>query len=104
MLHSIVPGARHDAVPTPFVRVGRREGQTLVVDVTGFSGTAWFDRAGNFQSESLHVVERFTPIDALPAGAREDEALALSAVPGPRQVFRDRDDEQRLKGNAAGDQ
>ena len=44
--------------------VGRWEGQTLVVDVTAFNGQAWFDRAGNFQSESLHVIERYTPIGA----------------------------------------
>jgi hypothetical protein len=42
--------------------VGRWEGQTLVVDVTSLNGSAWFDRAGNFQSESLHVVERYTPM------------------------------------------
>jgi hypothetical protein len=44
--------------------VGRWEGQTLAVDVTKFNGEAWFDRAGNFQSESLHVVERYTPTGA----------------------------------------
>jgi hypothetical protein len=43
--------------------VGRWEGDTLVVDVTGFNGKNWFDRAGNFHSASLHVVERFTPIN-----------------------------------------
>ena len=42
--------------------VGRWEGDTLVVDVTGFNGRNWFDRAGNFHSASLHLVERFTPI------------------------------------------
>jgi hypothetical protein len=41
--------------------VGRWEGDTLVVDVTGFNDQTWFDRAGNFHSEALHVVERFTP-------------------------------------------
>ena len=42
--------------------VGRWEGDTLVVDVTNFNGKNWFDRAGNFHSEALHLVERFTPI------------------------------------------
>jgi hypothetical protein len=41
--------------------VGRWEGDALVVDVTGFNDQTWFDRAGNFHSEALHVVERFTP-------------------------------------------
>jgi hypothetical protein len=42
---------------------GQWAGDTLTVDVTGFNGDAWFDRAGNYQTNSLHVVERFTPID-----------------------------------------
>lgn len=41
---------------------GRWERDTLVVDVTGFNGHSWFDRAGNFQSNTLHVIERYTPI------------------------------------------
>ena len=40
---------------------GRWEGDTLVVDVTNFNDQTWFDRAGNFHSEALHVVERYTP-------------------------------------------
>lgn len=40
---------------------GRWDGDTLVVDVTGFNDQTWFDRAGNFHSEALHVVERYTP-------------------------------------------
>ena len=39
---------------------GRWEGETLVVDTSGFNGQTWFDRAGNFHSDALHVVERFT--------------------------------------------
>ena len=40
---------------------GHWEGDTLVVDVTGFNDRTWFDRAGNFHSDALHVVERYTP-------------------------------------------
>ncbi len=40
--------------------VGRWEGDTLVVDVTSFNDKTWFDRAGNFHSDALHLVERFT--------------------------------------------
>ena len=42
--------------------VGRWEGDTLVVDVTDFSPYTWLDRSGNFHSDALHVVERYTPI------------------------------------------
>ncbi|MBI2188715.1 MAG: hypothetical protein HYU37_16580 [Acidobacteria bacterium] len=43
---------------------GRWEGDTLVVDVTGFNDQTWFDRAGNYHSDALHVIERYTPISA----------------------------------------
>jgi hypothetical protein len=38
------------------------EGDTLVVDVKGFNDMTWFDRAGNYHSDALHVVERYTPM------------------------------------------
>jgi hypothetical protein len=41
---------------------GRWDGDTLVVDVTGLNDQTWFDRAGNFHSNALHVVERYTRI------------------------------------------
>ena len=41
---------------------GRWEGDTLVVDVTDFNDQTWFDRAGNFHSDALHVIERYTPV------------------------------------------
>ena len=40
---------------------GHWEGDTLVVDTTHFNGLTWFDAAGNFHSDQLHVVERYTP-------------------------------------------
>jgi hypothetical protein len=39
---------------------GRWDGETLVVDVTGFTDQTWFDRAGDFHSDELHVIERYT--------------------------------------------
>ena len=39
---------------------GRWEGETLVVDTVHFTDQTWFDRSGNYHSDALHVVERFT--------------------------------------------
>ena len=43
---------------------GRWEGNTLVVDVTNHNDRTWFDIIGTFHSDALHVVERWTFIDA----------------------------------------
>jgi hypothetical protein len=42
---------------------GRWEGDTLVVDVTNLDERTWLDHAGNYHSDALHVVERYTMID-----------------------------------------
>ena len=49
---------------------GRWDGKTLVVDTTNYNGKGWISTSaaggrikGILQTESLHVVERFTPID-----------------------------------------
>jgi hypothetical protein len=39
---------------------GRWDGDTLVVDTKGFNDRTWFDRAGNYHSDQLQVIERFT--------------------------------------------
>jgi hypothetical protein len=39
---------------------GHWEGDTLVVDVANFNDQTWFDKAGNYHSDALHVVERYT--------------------------------------------
>jgi hypothetical protein len=57
-------GSPHSTLPVEFWMGdsrGRWEGNTLVVDVTRFTDQTWFDRAGNFHSNALHVVERYTP-------------------------------------------
>jgi hypothetical protein len=39
---------------------GRWDGDTLVVDVVDFNDETWFDHSGNFHSDALHVIERYT--------------------------------------------
>lgn len=39
---------------------GKWDKDTLVVDVKDFTDATWFDRSGNFHSDALHVVERYT--------------------------------------------
>ena len=58
---------------------GRWDGDTLVVDSTGFLDSTWFDRAGNFHSDALHVVERFT--------ATSPDHLAYEATIEDPKVF-----------------
>ena len=43
---------------------GHWEGNTLVVDVSHFNDRTWFSRSGDFHSDALHVVERFTPVNS----------------------------------------
>jgi len=40
--------------------VGRWDGDTLVVETTGFNGKLWLDQVGHPSTEALHVTERFT--------------------------------------------
>ena len=39
------------------------EGDTLVADVVDFNDLNWLDKSGNYHSEELHVVERYTMTD-----------------------------------------
>ena len=43
---------------------GHWEGNTLVVDVTNLNDQTWFDAHGTIHSDALHVVERWTVVDA----------------------------------------
>jgi hypothetical protein len=55
------------------------EKDTLVVDVTSLKDQTWFDRAGNFHSDALHVLERYTP--------RSPDTLAYPATIEDPKVF-----------------
>jgi hypothetical protein len=60
----IIPinGAKHpDDVDPSFMgdSAARWDGDTLVVDVTGFNDKTWLDGRGHFHSDQLHVVERY---------------------------------------------
>jgi hypothetical protein len=43
---------------------GRWDGDSLQVDVTNMNDRTWFDMGGNFHSDAIHVIERYTPADA----------------------------------------
>jgi len=61
-----------DGKPQPYPGVefwmgdsrGRWDGDTLVVDVTSHNNRTWFDMSGNFHSEEMSLVERYTMLDA----------------------------------------
>ena len=59
--------------------VGRWEGDTLVLDVKGMNDSTWFDRAGNYHSDALHVVERYT--------RTSPDVIAYEATIDDPQVF-----------------
>jgi hypothetical protein len=42
---------------------GHWEGKTLVADAMSFSDATWLDAAGDYHSDELHVVERYTRLN-----------------------------------------
>lgn len=42
---------------------GKWDGDTLVVDAKNFNDRTWFDKAGNYHSDAMHVVERWKFLD-----------------------------------------
>ena len=60
---------------------GHWEGNTLVVDTNNFNDQTWFDHAGNFHSDALHVVERYTLV-------KPDQILYEAAIEDPKVFTR----------------
>jgi hypothetical protein len=62
----VIPlNAKHpeDLIPTYMGNsVAHWEGDTLVVDVTGFNDKTWLSGTGTFHSDELHITERYTRI------------------------------------------
>ena len=55
----------HDLTPSYYGHsIGWWEGDTLVVDSTGFNEAYWLDRRGLPHTEQMQTVERFTRVDA----------------------------------------
>jgi hypothetical protein len=57
----------------------RWEGDTLVIETTGFNGRTWFDRAGNYHSDKLKVTETLT--------RTSDHTIDYSATMEDPEVF-----------------
>jgi hypothetical protein len=61
-------GRPHAKDPNPTFlgdSIGHWEGDTLVVDATGFNDKTWLDQDGHPHTESLHVMERYTRTDEM---------------------------------------
>ena len=76
---------------------GHWDGDTLVVDVANNNDLTWFDMAGDFHSDALHVVERYHMLDAdtidYEAGIEDSKVFTKSwtiRVPLRRRTDRDR--------------
>jgi len=78
---------------------GHWEGDTLVVDVADFIDLTWLDRAGNFHSDRLHVVERWKYLDANTIeyhATLEDPEVYSRPWSLKVNLFRDRDPNAQL--------
>src|SRR5579875_2353168 len=77
---------------------GHWEGDTLVVDVANNNDKTWFDMAGNFHSNALHVIERYhmTGPDTIAYEATMEDAKVFTKPWTIRLEFHRRTDRDRL--------
>lgn len=78
--------------------VARWDGDTLVVDVIGFNDKTWLPGAGNFHSEDLHVVERYTlmPDDTIYYEAIMEDPMVLTKPWTYRLILRHPPRDERI--------
>ena len=60
VIHLNRPGSEAELDSWMGYSLGSFDGDTLVVDVTAQLPDTWFDSSGNFHSDELHVIERYT--------------------------------------------
>jgi hypothetical protein len=77
---------------------GHWEGDTLVVDVANQNDKTWFDMAGDFHSDALHVVERYrmTGPDTIQYEAAIDDSKVFTKPWTIRLALHRRTDRTRL--------
>jgi hypothetical protein len=78
--------------------VGRWEGETFVVDVTGFNDKTWLPGAGHFHSDQLHVTERFkrNPNDTITYEATMEDSKVLAKPWTYRLILRHPPRDERI--------
>ncbi|HEY1242259.1 MAG TPA: hypothetical protein VGF16_16965 [Bryobacteraceae bacterium] len=77
---------------------GRWEGDTLVVDVSNNNDKTWFDMAGDFHSDALHMIERYrmTDPDTIQYEATIDDAKVFTKAWTLNVTLHRRTDRDRL--------
>jgi hypothetical protein len=77
---------------------GHWEGDTLVVDVSDINDKTWFDMAGDFHSEALHVLERYrmTSRDTIQYEATFDDSKVFTKPWTINIAFQRRSERDRL--------
>jgi hypothetical protein len=70
--------------------IGRWEGNTLVVDTTGFNDKAWLDQVGHPHSDALHLIERIRRVDhdTLQVDLTIDDPKAYSKPWTGQQIYK----------------
>jgi hypothetical protein len=85
--------------------IGSWQGETFVVDTTGFNDRTWIDRMGHPHSDALHLVERFRHVasSTLELEMTIDDRKTYTAPWTAKKVFRLRPPAMRAGGGVCED-